>query len=80
MSAHDDESESPAACAACPFGAVMATMQAASPEATDHLLNAAHELLQAARVVIDAADSVIEQQREARARRGEPRVRRIDIS
>jgi hypothetical protein len=48
------------------------------PEAVDHLLAAAHEMLQAARAVVDAADAIVEEQRRAR-RRGDERIRRIDV-
>jgi hypothetical protein len=48
------------------------------PEAVDHLLAASHEMLQAARAVVDAADAMVEEQRRTR-RRGDERLRRIDV-
>jgi hypothetical protein len=68
----------PVDCAACPFGAFFGTASAMSPEAMDHLLNAAHELIEAARVALDAADQMIEHQRNARAPKSS-RLRRINI-
>jgi hypothetical protein len=54
----------------CPVGALFLGLQsAASPDAVEHLLNAASELVAAARAALDAADAVIESQREAHARR-----------
>jgi hypothetical protein len=55
---------------------------AASPDAIEHLLNAASELIAAARAALDAADAVVESQREAHARRAQgraPRVERIHV-
>jgi hypothetical protein len=77
---HEQEHDHAHAHAGCPFCGMFAAMNAAQPEAMEHLLNAAHELVQAARVALDAADAVIEQQRHARAATREPRLRRIDIS
>ncbi len=48
-----------------PVGAVLAAMQEAGPEATEHLLNAAHELVLAIKVVVDATERALEQQRSA---------------
>lgn len=66
-------------------GALVAGLQAAaSPEAIDHLLNAASELVAAARTTLDALDAVIESQREVNARRAaqksQPRVQRIRVA
>ncbi len=67
-------------CYACPIGGFFLTLQGSQPDATEHLLNAAHEMIQVARAVIDAAEEVVDQRRQAAARRsGEARVRRIDI-
>ncbi|MCZ7536472.1 MAG: hypothetical protein M5T61_11570 [Acidimicrobiia bacterium] len=76
----EGEAERHDECYACPIGGFFLTLQGSQPDATEHLLNAAHEMIEVARAVIDAADEVIESRREAAARRvGEGRVRRIDI-
>ena len=75
-----DPAERPEECYACPIGGFFLTLQGAEPDATEHLLSAAHEMLQFARAVIDAAEEVVDQRQQAAARRsGERRVRRIDI-
>ncbi|MCZ7526232.1 MAG: hypothetical protein M5U14_07560 [Acidimicrobiia bacterium] len=51
-----------AACTACPVGVILATLRDAQPEATEHLLAAAHELVLAVKTVVGAADRVLEQQ------------------
>lgn len=69
-----------AECYACPIGSIFLALHEIRPEASEHLLNAAHELVEVGRAVLDAADEVIEARRRAVARRdGAPRVRRIDI-
>lgn len=67
-------------CYACPIGGLFLTLHEAAPDATEHLLTAAHEMLQVARAVLDAAEEIVDSRRQAaRAGGGERRVRRIDI-
>ncbi len=65
------------------LGSILLGLQSsASPDAVEHLLNAASELIAAARAALDAADAVVESQREAHARRAAaraPRVERIHV-
>lgn len=66
-------------CYACPVGGLFLTARGASPEAVEHLVNAASELVAAMRSVLEAAESFLEQQRSPAGRPGEPRVRRIRL-
>jgi len=50
-------------CYACPVGGFFLTARGASPEAMDHLVNAATELVAAAKAVLEAAEGYLAQQR-----------------
>jgi hypothetical protein len=72
---HHDE------CYACPVGGLFLTARATSPEAVEHLVNAASELVAAMRSVLEAAETFLAQQREQQNEpAAEPRVQRIDLS
>jgi hypothetical protein len=73
---HHDE------CYACPVGGFFLTARGASPEAFEHLMNAAAELAAAARTIVEAAERLIETQRNPahqHARHGE-RIQFIRIA
>lgn len=73
-----------AECYACPVGGLFLTARTGSPEAVEHLVNAASELVAAMRSVLEAAESFLEHQRghQAPPARGESvtRIQRIDLS
>ncbi|MBI2168208.1 MAG: hypothetical protein HYU28_01715 [Actinobacteria bacterium] len=70
---HHDE------CYACPVGGLFLTARGASPEAVEHLVNAAGELLAAMRSVLEAAETFVETQRGTPVSTPEPKIRRIDL-
>ncbi|HLF99385.1 MAG TPA: hypothetical protein VI916_02865 [Acidimicrobiia bacterium] len=73
---HHDE------CYACPVGGLFLTARGASPEAVEHLVNAAAEMVAALRSVLEAAESFLADQRPRPSGRPEPetRIQRIDLS
>lgn len=67
---HHDE------CYACPVGGLFLTAREASPEAVEHLVNAASEMVAAMRSVLEAAEAFLEQQQKTPPA---TRVQRIDL-
>ncbi|HVM40210.1 MAG TPA: hypothetical protein VM618_05455 [Acidimicrobiia bacterium] len=65
-------------CYACPVGGFFLTARTASPEALDHLVNAASEMVAAFRSMAEAAERFLDQQRAAPPSAG-ARVRRIRV-
>lgn len=73
---HHDE------CYACPVGGLFLTARGASPEAVEHLVNAASEMVAAMRSVLEAAESFLADQRTRPSGPpdAEARIQRIDLS
>ena len=67
-------------CYACPIGGLFLTARGASPEAVEHLVNAASELVAAMRSVLEAAEAFLDQQRQSQGPGGgATRLQRIDL-
>jgi hypothetical protein len=66
-------------CYACPVGGFFLTARGASPDAFEHLMNAAAELAAAARTIVEAAERLIDQQRAPARPQGE-RIQHIRIA